>query len=243
MRFKLFYLMFALVFILKGYAENISIVTMEWPPFTDSKVKNLGTTTDVVIKAFKNQGVQAKVVFTNWTRALEATESGEFSAIFPAYYSKERESNFYFSNKTSSIQVGFIKLKENNISYHFTGNNFNEVYDEFKKQNLKIGVVKSYINEDNFDKRTDLNKIEYGSETQALTALLNKKIDVYFADNVVYKEYLKKNFRDNINLAEFLEPAILDKSLFLLFPKSQKNSLELKEKFNTGLKQILSSTP
>ena len=241
MRLKFLTLFFSFFVFFKGYAEDITIVTMEWPPFTDSKAPHKGTTTDIIVKAFKSQGVNANVEFTNWTRAMMATEKGEYTAIFPAYYAKERESTFYFSDKTSSIKVGFIKLKENKITYHFTGSNYNEVYDEFKKQNLKIGVIKSYINEDNFDNRKDLTKIEYGTETQALKALLNKKIDVYFEDNVVYKEYLQRDFPEYKNSTEFLEPAILDKGLFLLFPKSQKNSEELKNKFNIGLKKVLSN--
>ena len=105
MRLKFLTLFFSFFVFFKGYAEDITIVTMEWPPFTDSKAPHKGTTTDIIVKAFKSQGVNANVEFTNWTRAMMATEKGEYTAIFPAYYAKERESTFTFQIKLRQLKL------------------------------------------------------------------------------------------------------------------------------------------
>lgn len=235
---NIFFVFTLLFFSQKIYAESITLATLEWSPLVDSKRPDKGIVTKIVQDAFQAQGIATKIDFMPWARALESTQKGEYAALFPAYDSQERRKLFYYSNSVSTIKVGFIKLKETSIDYILTKNDLNKTYDILKKQNYKIGIIKGYANEGIFDSRTDLKKIVYGTDEQALKALISKKIDLYFADNIIYKDYLERKEPSLLNQVEFMEPAITEHGMHVIFPKQLPNSEILNAQFNAGLKKI-----
>jgi polar amino acid transport system substrate-binding protein len=206
----------------------IRLATLDWPPYVGENLPQKGFTTAIVSEAFKRAGYEVKIDFLPWTRALQQADEGNYDAVYPEYYSDERDKTFMFSEQFASGPLGFYKRKADPISYT-------------KLEDLKtyrIGIVLGYINTPEFDAASYLQKETATSDEQNIRKLLAGRIDLIVIDKYVAQYLIKNSITEATGKLEFLEPPLLEQQLFVIFPRKTEGSAKKLAEFNMALKSM-----
>lgn len=242
------YLIFLLINLLilnKSYSQNkeIKLATLAWEPYIGPELKNYGPVAQIIKEALKKEGYNLKLEFMPWARAKVEAEKGVdgIDGYMPKYFDKAITDKFYFSLPFFDSDVGFFIKKEDKkkIEYTYVKNDLNKTYDKLK--NFKFGICRGYVNEEKFDLRNDLTKIDVTNDEMNLLNLLTGTVDLIFIDKNVAKYCIRNNAKllDNKNSLTFLEPEVYKHKLYIVFSKKAKDA-ELKLKaFNNGLGAII----
>ncbi|HCL56932.1 MAG TPA: hypothetical protein DHW82_07985 [Spirochaetia bacterium] len=213
------------------YAEKkiIKLATLDWEPYIGQKLANNGYVAEIAREAFLREGYELQLDFLPWARVVQETKSGKYDGYFPEYYSKEVEKDFIFSAKFKGGPLVFFKKKGRNISYE-------------KLTDLKpytIGVVREYVNTEEFDKADYLKKEEVVDDLTNIKKLLAGRIDLFVADKFVGLYLLRTFLPEKAGEMDFISPSLEEKDLYLCFPKQITRSEMLVKVFNSGLEKII----
>lgn len=244
MRFVLYFI----VFVFSNLAvfaneKTIKLATLTWEPYIGPNIIKNGPVAEVIRQALIKEGYKLELVFMPWARALAESEkaSDGIDGCMPKYYDKTILDKYVFSEAFFESPVGFITNKSNlsKISYKINKNDLDKTYDNLK--GLTFGVVRGYFNEEKFDKRSDLNKIDVTNDETNIVNLANGKVDLIFIDKYVFHYLARKNDKMNIDEKNFtmLNPAISSHKLFIIFSKKAKNYLDKVKAFNAGLSKLI----
>ncbi len=165
----------------------------------------------------------AKLVteFLPWKRALLSAKTGEFDGLCSCSYTKERDTDFYFTDEIGRNSIGFYSrdvLKTGPL-------------EKFK--NLKIGVVRGYSLEGELEK-AGITPVLLSSELSLLKMLELKRLDAIYSFKVVIQELSKQHsFISNFSYLE-----IHSAPYFTCFSKTKKDSNQYLLDFNKNLKVI-----
>lgn len=208
--------------------HTIRLATLDWPPYVGKSLFQQGFTTAIVSEAFKRAGYKVKIDFLPWARAIQQADEGNYDAVYPEYYSDDRNKSFFFSEPFASGPLGFYKRKDDKISYT-------------KLEDLKpyrIGIVLGYINTPEFDSASYLQKETATSDEQNIRKLLAGRIDLIVIDKYVAQYLIKNSITEATGKIEFLEPPLLDQKLYVIFPRKTVASEKKLQEFNTALKSM-----
>jgi len=209
--------------------RSLTLVTLDWPPYSGQDLKNKGFTTEIVKAAFKAVGYEASIVFNNnWDDAFQKTKDGKYDGQFPEYYAKDKAPSYRYSDFFSQSLLVLAKKKSTKLQYK-------SVKDLVP---FKVGVVKGYINTPEIDNATNLKKVIAESDEDNLSKLIKNEADVIVIDKLVAQFFLRKKFPDAQAGIEFIEPPLLIQPLFLLVSKVPKDSEQIVKDFNQGLERI-----
>lgn len=208
--------------------HTIRLATLDWPPYVGESLPQQGFTTAIVREAFKRAGYKVTIDFMPWARAIQQASEGNYDAVYPEYYSDDRNKAFMFSEPFASGPLGFYKRKADQISYT-------------KLEDLKpyrIGIVLGYINTPEFDAASYLQKETATSDEQNIRKLLAGRIDLIVIDKYVAQYLIKNSITEAIGKLEFLEPPLLDQQLYVIFPRTAAASEKRLQELNTALKSM-----
>jgi polar amino acid transport system substrate-binding protein len=211
---------------------NVSVSTLEWLPYTGSKLPKGGATTEVVRAAFKKVGFETVVVYRPWKRAIEMAKNGSENVVayFPGYHCHHRE-GFVASEPIGSGPLGFAEHIEAPITW--------KDLDDIGEQKLKIGTVRGYANTDEFDAKVAAGRIRaipINDDVTNLKKLMGKRIDGAVIDKLMF-EYLKATGWDldiGVGSLRFDEKPLENKTLYVCF-RDDEQGRTLKHMFNAGL--------
>ena len=214
------------------------LATIEWPPYTSSKLKGKGWASAVVKAVFKNQGYKVRVAVMSgkntWGKVLKNVKSGKLIGGFPAYYSEDRTIDYFITRAFGNGPLAFFKRKGEEIP--FDG-------DLETLKSFKIGVVKDYYNGEVFTRADYLKKRMFKSDRVSLVMLTKKRVDLVLLDKLVTEyhlnndPYLKKLKGD----LQVVKPVLQNKDLHVLFTKKNKMGAKLTIAFNKGLNALRES--
>lgn len=211
--------------------EKVKITSLEWPPFSSKNLVGKGLALKKISEAFENMNISSSFHFLPWVRALRSTESGEFHAIAPEYYSREREDKFFFSDSIMSSPLVLVSRKDFKLK---TFSDMKEIYP------FKIGLVRGYVNTPAIDQDTNIKSDLATDDLSNIKKLMAGRVELIVIDlNVL--NYLTSISKIEHQELQVLSPILEDKKLYLVFPKSKKGSSELRDKFNQGLQLIKTS--
>lgn len=209
--------------------NTVSIATLDWSPYVGEDLEGYGFTTEILRVAFERAGYKLKVTFMPWARGLLETESGNYDAIYPAYYSEERTQNYIYSDAFAEGPIVFYKRKGDAITYT-------------KLEDLKpyrIGVVRGFVNTAEFDAADYLQKDVVDRDEQNLQKLVLGRIDLAVVDKFAAQYIFASTFPEGKDQLEFIEPPLDVKPLYVMFSRKIPNGEELMKAFNTSLKQMI----
>lgn len=206
----------------------VSLATVEWPPYVGQKLKNYGFASEIITEAFARVGYTVQISFLPWERALRKVAEGKYDATYPAYYSEERTVTYLLSNPFSTGILGFYKRKDMPIS-------FQTLHD---LQAYTIGVVRGYVNTEEFDNAPYLKKDIADNDEQNIRKLLKGRVDLIVIDRFVAHHILHTTLPEGISLLEFVEPPLAVKALHLLFSRAVEGYEQTVKDFHYGLQQI-----
>lgn len=232
MKRLLFLVCLALAFPLFLQAQTVTVATLDWPPYVGADLKGKGFNAEIITEAFKRVGHTVKIEFMEWDNAIAKASQGKCDAVFPEYYSKDREKDFIYSNFFSNSLLVFYKPKGAKVNYT-SPKNLKDLAP------YKIGVVKGYINTEEFDKAAYLKKVEADSDEANLKKLANKELDLIVIDKLVAQHIIKRDMPGAASQLEALNPPLVIHPLFVIFPKKNPQSKKLCDDFNKGLEMII----
>lgn len=218
-------------------AETVTLATLEWEPYIGPNMPEQGYVHEIVVQAFKRGGYKAEVQTLPWARAVAMAEGGKVDGLFPEYYDESRKEKFVFSEEFPGGPVGLYKRKDNPLTYAADPRlKQKEALQGLKE--LKIGVVRGYVNTAEFDAATYLQKEEVSEDELNLKKLFNKRLPLIFIDKFVAQHLIKSKFPEYAAELEFMEPPLEVKNLYICFAKAAPNYEEKINKFNEGLRAM-----
>ncbi|WGL59821.1 transporter substrate-binding domain-containing protein [Pigmentibacter sp. JX0631] len=223
----------------------IKLATSEWSPYIGEDLYSQGLIAKIVQRALEMEGYKLNLVFLPWARAVKEAETGKdnLDGYLPEYFDKSKEEYFEFSDPFLDSEVGFLINEKNKLKFNITidKNNLQKSYEKLK--NYRFGIVRGYVNEEYFDKNTELNKIDSTSDEKNLILLDENKVDIVVIDKNV-AHYYKRNSPELLlskNSFFFISPAIKSHKLYIAWSKSIKNYKDKNILFNNGLKKLIES--
>jgi polar amino acid transport system substrate-binding protein len=209
-------------------AETLKIATLDWEPYVGKTLKGEGFNTEIITEAFKRAGYTVKIDFIEWDKAIEEATKGSYDAVFPEYYSKDRAKDFVYSSFFSNSLLVFYKRKASTITY--------KTFKDLTP--YKIGVVKGYINTEEFDKASYLKKVESNSDEENLRKLAKGELDLIVIDKLVAQYLIKTKISEASGKLDSIEPPLIIHPLFVIFPKKLPASEKRAKEFNKAYESM-----
>ena len=225
---SLFLLLLILALPKNSFAEKIRLVSLDWEPYVGSNLKDHGYVGEIIKKSFKNQGMEVEITYLPWARVISVARSGEYDGYFPEYFSPELKKEFKISNAFPGGPLVFLKKKKLHVTY--------EKLEDLKP--FKIGVVRGYINTEEFDKADYLIKDAVKDDFTNLKKLATGRIDLMVVDKFVGYHLINLQMQSSINLFEVLEPPLEKKDLYLCISLKAKQYAKKLNAFNIGLEEL-----
>ncbi len=236
MRFKSIVCLIAVLFCLTplfAQGKDVKLSTLEWPPYSGDQLVEQGLSSYIAKEAFRAVDYNATVEFFPWMRAVNLAKAGvKYSGYFPEYYSKEGESDFYFSDPIGIGPLGFVERKDSHVEW----NALSDLKDE------TIGTVRGYVNTVEFDAMVAGGDIKVDLSNDDLTNLkkvLNGRIKLAVIDKLVMEYLIDSNADLKVKKDEFQFNSKLleEKKLYICFAKNAEGKTML-DIFNRGLKLV-----
>lgn len=214
-------------------AKKLTLLTLEWPPYTSNNLPDKGFISKRVLDAYSTMGFEAVPGFFNWRDAvnLHYTDT-RFTALYPVYPTKERKKVCNFSDPIGSSQLGLAQRNIRPLTWR--------KIEDLKK--YRIGLVDGYGNEDELDRLVQEGKVvtvKAASDTDNLIHLAKKRIDAAVIDQAVFNWLIKNDAR----LIPYRKQLQMNKrllttwSLHVCFRPDSKGN-RLKKQFNKGLAKL-----
>jgi polar amino acid transport system substrate-binding protein len=211
----------------------VRLSSLEWPPYTGSKLPQQGATTAVVRAALASMGYRLEVEFFPWSRAVaQARHPSPFIGYFPEYSSPQVEQDFLLSAPIGSGPLGFAQLADSGIRW--------QSLDDLQAH--RIGIVLGYVNSVQFDMRVaqGLQRVDLApDDVHNLLKLAARRISLATIDQRVF-DYLVKHdpaIRAVGKQLSFNARILEDKKLFICFRRGPEGD-RVRKLIDEGLKKI-----
>lgn len=223
------YLFFFSLFSSYSWSQEISMVTADWEPFYSSTYESGGVVTELANAAFERVGHTTTIEWYPWLRAMKLVTHGKADVALGGYYSSKRAKTYHFSNPLFTINIGFVALKELNITKY---KNLNSL------KNYSIGTMRGWAYTDEFDKADFLKKDYVVNQIVATRMLFAKRVDMIAISVPVFQHEAKLLGYHDMSDVVVLSPLLDSKELYLMFSLSNPDHLQLADDFNRGLAEI-----
>ncbi len=214
------------------HAGPLEVLGTEWPPYNMlNDGEPIGLSTETIISVLKIMGIDFKIKFYPWKRAVKMIVEGEADALFGVSKNSERERFLYFPTTSvhQSRYVFFIRKQDQNKLRLSS-------YEDLRQ--FKVGVTAGYsYTQELWDAlKTYKNYQEATEDTQNIKKLAVGRID-YFPCDLTNCIYLSKTtgVYDSIT---FIDYTISTKDYYLAFSKASKypDLMPLAKEFDKSLK-------
>lgn len=211
-----------------GSEKTITLATCEYPPFYSEQLENRGVITEIIVQAFKRTNLSVNIKFYPFVRALRMAKKGRVDGLYTAWYRKERDQWFVFSDPLPPNEIVFYKHKSTLIPF--------KTYQDLKT--YQIGVVRGYYNPPLFKESTFLNKKEAVDDKENLEGLIRHYHDLILIDEQVARYLIRTRFPEYVNFLEPMTPSLEKIDQHLVISKQIPDHQEKMDLFNQGLKSI-----
>lgn len=207
--------------------NEITVVTVERPPYTSDERDRQGFLTDIVESAFAASGIKVKRYNLPWARAKMQVLSGEADIIYPASYGDTVDINAERIMLYDTLPIVLVKHKE-------TKERWNGQLSSIAGSSVASlrGVhISPEFNVSKYFKRIDVET------TDQLFGLVQKqRVDYAITDELTANYMLSKPaFR---KLTILSPPHILSSELYLGVSSVNEDSANIKNAFVAGLESL-----
>ena len=210
-------------------AETIRTTTTNWAPYYDPSLKGGGVVTRIAKAAFAAAGHEMTVTFLPWKRVMWKTERGDFDAVMGAYYSKERDETFMFSDPFYDVVVGIMGWKDQGITR----------YDSLKDlKDYSIGYNDGWVYGEAFESADYLEKDSAYDQTRSVRKFFAGRVDMVAMARNIFSHEVSKLPEASLKDVVFLDPPLMVGALHIMFSPKLENAESLRQDFNAGLAQI-----
>lgn len=210
-------------------SSPIDVLTLEWPPYVTASQTDNGVYGTILKEAFRRSGFDARLIFLPWARSLSLAEEGRSPVLAPAYSTPKREGAFIFSEPLPVAPIVLIGHKG-----HLPRSS-----SPADLRGLRIGVVRDYAHTEEFDSATGFIRDEAPDDASNLRKLLGRRVDLIAVDLLAARHLVSTMPLDQTQGLEILQPPLaMGKLIYACFPKRHPRAEELRDAFNTGLRDM-----
>jgi polar amino acid transport system substrate-binding protein len=193
-------LMFMFMLLHTATAGELKVVhSGNWPPYSGADLPGQGLAIELVTTALERAGYSASVSIDSLERILEGSKTGSYDVFATPWYTMERDRFLHFSRPYLESSIRFIKRKHSDFAY--------TTFDDL--DGLRIGVVKGYAYDEDFNQSPAIDKVSANSLTQNLRKLLAKEIDLTLDDERVLLYEIARSTPDAATTLEILEKPLV----------------------------------
>ena len=208
-------------------AETITFANGEWAPYMSPKLKKSGYVSDIVVQAYKEEGIDVKWVFLPWKRGFEDAKEGKYQGSLIWGYNDDRAKDFLYSDTVAELGTSLFYNKSNPIEW-------NEPTD-LKKYKMG-GVIGYAYGIEELEKQGVLKIERIGKDVGNYKKLAAGRLDIVLEDTEVGHESINK-----LGMTEQLtaHPKTLKSRKYsVIISKKAPNAQALVDAFNRGLKKL-----
>lgn len=211
-----------LLYALFVFAENITVVTEEYPPYNYSDNKKItGISTDVVEEVLRRAKLEYSVRIYPWSRAYKTARMEPNVLIYSIGRSQERESMFKWVGVIAPYDVYLFRLKsKTNIKASILSDlkayNIGAVRDDVRAQYLqKEGIKLDLVSDDILN----------------LKKLFAERIDMFPMDEMAMITLCRKNGYNVNKLEKVIKLEKISSGLYMAFSKQTDDGIVNKCKY------------
>jgi polar amino acid transport system substrate-binding protein len=210
-------------------ARDISMVTVDWEPYYASSLDKGGVYTEIIMTAFKRVGHKATIKFLPWKRALKYVAEGKNDIVMGAYYNKEREKTYFFSDSCMTLHSGLVAHKNLGITE----------YKSLKDlKPYKIGINRGWIYSPEFDSADYLQKDEATNQMVNIRKFFKRRVDMIAITIEIFQYEISRMKNHDMSEVVVLNPHLGEKGLHLMMGRKIPDYKKIIADFNRGLKEI-----
>ncbi len=218
-----------MLFATAGAAEEVAIVTGEWAPFISQKLPSYGPHSEIVVAAFKAVGVESKIKFVPWKRAIKELQEGSSLCSYTWSKTDKRKKFATFSVPLLNSRTVFIFLKSKNPDFEYS------TIDALKS--FKIAALAGYAHVETF-KKAKLNLEISKNLSTALKKIKLGRVDLVCDNEAVAIDMIKKEFSGDKGNFGISKKSFSTKESYMVFSKKAPDSDKYRKLFNTGVTKI-----
>ncbi len=223
-------ILFTIIFS-NAYAEKqVRLSFVDYPPYYGEHLHEGGPYSEIIKAAFEEEGYIVVREQLPWARALDSTRLGEYDALYTAWYRKDREADFLFSDPLPPNELVLFKRKNEKIAF--------ATLADLKP--FQVGIVRGYVNPPGFDEAA-LKVQEVRSDKQNLQKLANRHIDLAIMDLALGKYILRNELKRYGAMIDWISPPLEVADQFLMFSRKAPDFRKKRDAFNAGLAKIKAS--
>jgi polar amino acid transport system substrate-binding protein len=207
--------------------EAVQLVSTEYPPYMAAALPNGGITVDIVARAFRRAGYEPVVTFRPWARALDEAQNGDYDGVIFLWHSAEREKHFAFSDALPANQIGFYKLKSDQIAFRTLSD----------LASYTIGIGRGYVNPPSFE-AAHLHTESAVDDEENLRKLDARRVDMVLIDRGVAAYLLGARLAKFRGEMEWVDPPIEEQIQYLGLPLNRPGYRAKLEAFNRALASL-----
>jgi len=215
--------------------KTITLASGSWPPYMSSELPEYGVLSELVSRAFEEEGYRVEYGFYPWSRSMAMTRAGVSTGSLGWLKNDSREKDFFYSLPIWRTQDIIISRKDHQVHW-------NTVSD---LKDYRIGASMGYYYGDEFqamEKMGELDVERVMVESQNFKKLLVDRIDLMIAEKYVAQYWLEKTLLDSqIDKIKVGEIPLRDDSLYLIISRREADGAAIVESFNKGLIKLKQS--
>lgn len=209
-------------------SKSLTLITNTWPPYVDSTLPGQGLAVELVSEVLERAGYKTTVTIETWPRAMEGTKLGIYDGIVAAWYTEQRDKDFYYSDAYLVNKLRVMKLKR------LGGDYFEMAHLEGKR----LGIITGYAYGIDFSTIDNIQLVEESYVIQSVLNLVNGKVDFIVVDERTVSAEINKYLSTQKDQFEFLDIEIPVRSLYFVTSKSNPGNTEIIKRFNAALKAM-----
>ncbi|MFC3531859.1 substrate-binding periplasmic protein [Vogesella facilis] len=211
-------------------ARQVVLTATEFPPYTSTAQPEDGVMVALTRAAFAQRGLQLRVEFRPWARALAGAQDGRFAGVLALWYSPERAERLFYSLPLFSTTVGFYARCDRPI----------DVSSLPMLQRYRIGTVRGYKNPDSFE-QAGLRGIDADDDLINLKKLAANRLELALMDREVGRYLQEQQLDKTASRLCWQEPAVEAMPLYIGFSKRHPDGGMLQTEFNLGMTMLRQS--
>ncbi|ASP38850.1 ABC transporter substrate-binding protein [Bacterioplanes sanyensis] len=213
--------------------KQVSIAVGSWPPFLSQEQQHDGYVAHLIRDVFESQGYQVSIQFMPWERAYREAAAGQHDATAVWMDKEERRLDFWYSDPV---------LSETFVFFHRSSEPFDwQNYSDLSDLTLGGGISYSYgeaMDQAIQDGTITLQRVS--TTLQNFNRLAAGYIDAFPEEMSVGYFNLRQLPHVYDEIRHHSKP-ILQNNSFVLFPRGEAKSQQLRKDFNQGLQKFRDS--
>ncbi len=217
-----------------GASKNITMATVEWPPFFSSELDKGGFVSEIARQALHRKGYTMEIDFMPWKRAEYLTRNGDYNGLFGCWVNNDIRKNFSVSTEIMASGDG-----------HFLVPSSVEGPVDLQPEDLagkKVGIVRGYAVSESLGELMNsgtIVKFEVSRVKQLLDMIKwENRVDIILENYLVAEYYHKKYFPGSGCQLKKVGKDALDGGLYVCWSNSGNVAQEVRRDFDDAIREM-----